>query len=67
MDKKYQPRISDAERRRREEAVDYARSSVGLEGFQLSEADEKRARRFVNGEIDLTEFVICRDGAVQEP
>jgi hypothetical protein len=67
MDKNHHPQISDAERRRREEAVNYARSSVGLEGFQLSEADEKRARRFINGEIDLTEFVICRDGAVQEP
>ncbi|WP_047228089.1 antitoxin VbhA family protein [Pseudomonas brassicacearum] len=63
MDKIHHPQISDAERRRREEAVNYARSSVGLEGFQLSNADEKRARRFINGEIDLTEFVECRDGA----
>lgn len=67
MDKNHPLKISDAERRRREEAVNYARSSVGLEGFQLSKADEKRARRFINGEIDLTEFVKCRDGVVQEP
>jgi len=63
MDKKHHPQITVAERRRREEAVNYARSSVGLEGFQLSKADEKRARRFVDGEIDLIEFVECRGGA----
>jgi hypothetical protein len=49
--------ISLAERRRRENAVNFARSSVGLEGFVPSEAEEERARRFVNGEIQLAEFV----------
>ena len=49
--------ITDAERRRRQEAVSFARANVGLEGFKLSEAEEQRAARFVAGEIDLAEFV----------
>lgn len=49
--------ITDAERRKRLEAINFARASVGLEGFKLSEADEQRAARFVAGEIDLSEFV----------
>jgi hypothetical protein len=49
--------ISEAERQRRKEAVVYARASVGLEGFVLSAADEAHAERFINGEIDLAEFV----------
>lgn len=32
--------ISDTERSRRQSAVNYARASVSLEGFSLSEADE---------------------------
>lgn len=42
---------------KRLEAVNYARASVGLEGFKLSEAEEQRAARFVAGEIDLAELV----------
>lgn len=49
--------ISGAERDRRVAAVNYARASAGLEGFSLSAADEEHAQRFINGEIDLTEFV----------
>lgn len=49
--------ITEAERRKRQEAVNYARASVGLEGFKPSEADERRAARFVADEIDLAEFV----------
>ena len=49
--------FTEDERRKRQEAVNYARASVGLEGFKPSEADEKRAARFVAGEIDLAEFV----------
>ncbi len=51
------PAISEAERKRREEASNYARASVGLEGFKLSAADEAHAHRFINGEIELEEFV----------
>ena len=49
--------ITDDERRKRQEAVNFARASVGLEGFKPSEADEQRAARFVAGEIDLADFV----------
>jgi len=35
--------ISGAERDRRIAAVNYARASVGLEGFSLSAADEENA------------------------
>lgn len=41
--------ISDTERSRWQSAVNYARASVGLEGFALSEADEAHAQRFVDG------------------
>lgn len=49
--------ITEAERRKRQEAADFARASVGLEGFKPSEAVEQQAARFVAGEIDLAEFV----------
>jgi hypothetical protein len=56
--------ISDIERSRREAAVNYARASVGLEGFSLSEADEAHAQRFMTGEISLQEFVQPRADAL---
>ncbi len=52
--------ISDEERRRRREAVSYATASVRLEGFVVSEEEERHAERFINGEIDLAEFVKVR-------
>lgn len=48
--------ISAAERQRRKNAVNFSRASVGLEGFKPSK-EEARAQRFINGEIDLNEFV----------
>ena len=61
------PAISPAERKRREEAVNYARASVGLEGFKIGKAEEQHARRFINGEIDMPEFLKGRsNGASQE-
>lgn len=48
---------SAAERQRRENAVNFSRASVGLEGFKPSQEEEARAQRFINGEIDLNEFV----------
>ncbi|RSB97443.1 hypothetical protein EGT31_04275 [Bordetella bronchiseptica] len=59
--------ISETERCRRQSAVNYARASVGLEGFLLSEADEAHAQRFINGEISLQEFVQPRADAVALP
>lgn len=49
--------VSAAERQRRIEAANYARASVGLEGFKLSAADERHFLRHINGEIDMAEFV----------
>jgi hypothetical protein len=59
--------ISDAERTRRQSAVNYARASVGLEGFSLSEADEAHAQRFIDGQISLQEFVQPRADALTLP
>ncbi|MBT2786751.1 MULTISPECIES: antitoxin VbhA family protein [unclassified Halomonas] len=58
--------ISPAERKRREEAVNYGRASVGLEGLKLSEADERHAQRFINGEIELDEFIKIRNESLQK-
>ncbi|ERZ10203.1 TPA: hypothetical protein ACV5IO_005666 [Pseudomonas aeruginosa] len=61
------PAISPAERKRREDAVNYARASVGLEGFKISKAEEQHARRFINGEIEMPEFLKgSRHDAAQE-
>tara|TARA_R110001583_G_C5670489_1_gene410884 strand:+ start:19200 stop:19391 length:192 start_codon:yes stop_codon:yes gene_type:complete len=49
--------ITEAERCKRQEAVNFARANVGLEGFKPSEEAEQRAARFVAGEIELAEFV----------
>lgn len=49
--------ISTADRRRREAAVNFARASVGLEGFKPSKESEANALRFINGEIELADFV----------
>lgn len=59
--------ISDAERCRRQSAVNYARASVGLEGFSLSEVDEAHAQRFIDGQINLQEFVQPRADALTLP
>ena len=48
--------ISAEERRRRQEAFNYARASVGLEGIKVSKKCEKHALRFINGEIDMPTF-----------
>lgn len=49
--------ILAAARRQRESAVNFARASVGLEGFKTTQEDEDHARRFINGEIELAEFM----------
>ncbi|MDX3895800.1 MAG: antitoxin VbhA family protein [Pusillimonas sp.] len=59
--------ISDTERSRRQSAVNYARATVGLEGFSLSEADEAHAQRFIDGQISLQEFVQPRADALTLP
>ena len=49
--------ITDVERKRRQEAVDYARASIELSGYRLGTEDESRAQAFVNGDLDLSDFV----------
>jgi len=49
--------ITDVERRRRQEAVNFARANVGLEGFKPSEEAEQRAARLIAGEIELADYV----------
>ena len=41
----------------RQAAVNFARASLGLEGFKPSEAAEQKIARFIAEEIDLAEFV----------
>ena len=38
-------------------AVNFARASVGLEGFNLSAVEEENAKAYVEGEITLDEFI----------
>lgn len=49
--------ISESERKRRRDAVDYARASLALEGFRLSEVDEVDAQAFVDGDLTLNELI----------
>jgi len=49
--------ISDAERTRRKNAVDYARASLALERLLLSPIDEQRAKDFISGKLTLAEFI----------
>ncbi len=55
------PSISAEERAKREKAVKNAQASVALEGFMLTEGAKAHAARFINGEIDLSEFVQGRN------
>ena len=47
------PVINSAERKRREEAINYAKASVKLEGLSVPDAYSKEAERFIRGEIDF--------------
>ena len=49
--------IDAAEQRRRREALNFARASIGLEGFVLTEKADELTQRFINGEIDLAGFL----------
>lgn len=56
----HHPLITDAERTRREEAVKYVRASFALEGFKPSAEDLIEEQRFIEGAIDLAEFIAIR-------
>ena len=45
--------ISAVERQRRENAVNFARASVGLEGFKVTDEYAALTQRFINGEIEF--------------
>lgn len=45
------------ELQRRRAAVEFALANVGLSGFTISEAEQDRMRRFVDGGMSLDEFV----------
>ncbi|KTB69953.1 MULTISPECIES: antitoxin VbhA family protein [Pseudomonas] len=49
--------ISEVERIRRQDAVNYARASFALEGFTPSADDKRHEQRFIEGDIGLAEFV----------
>lgn len=49
------------ERLKRKDAVDFARASLGLSGFKIATEHEARARRFIDGEISLEEFLGAAD------
>lgn len=49
--------ITEAGCRKRQEAVNFARASVGLEGFEPSKVAEEYAARLIAGKIDLADFV----------
>ena len=61
-----QDRISPAERVRRENAVRFSWASLGLEGVKPSAEEGEHARRFINGDIDLDEYVQVRSAAARE-
>lgn len=45
------------ERHRRQDAVDFALANVGLSGFTPSEEAQDQMRRFIDGEMNINEFV----------
>jgi len=55
--KNVRPKITEEERKRRQEATDYAIASLELSGFKFSKEDIERSKRFINGEIELQEEI----------
>ena len=56
MDEASEP-ITPEERERRDAAVRSAEASLFLSGFEISSEGKAHARRLVEGEIDLAQFV----------
>jgi hypothetical protein len=48
--------ISVAEQQRRQDAANFARASVGLEGFKVADDYAAHAQRFVHGDIEFAEL-----------
>jgi hypothetical protein len=53
--------ITDAERVERQNAIDYSRASVRLEGYILSDEYEAFGKRFVEGDLTLAEYLSAVD------
>ena len=51
------PKISAEERARRQKAANFAIANIGLEGLRIDAATEELTRRFVDGEIELSDFL----------
>lgn len=49
--------ITNKERERRQDAVDFARVNGSLEGFELDQTWEDIAQRFIDGEIEIAQLV----------
>jgi hypothetical protein len=58
-------RLMPSEQHKRQQAVNFARASVGLEGLHLSQEAEHNVQRFVNGEIDFNAFMKISSPAKQ--
>ncbi|MGE4370595.1 MAG: antitoxin VbhA family protein [Burkholderiaceae bacterium] len=53
------------ERRKRQKAFNFARASIGLEGFKTSPETEALAVRHINGEIEFSEVIETVNEQVQ--
>lgn len=51
------PAISQEEKARRAKAFEFARASVALEGYSMSDEAMTQCQRFIDGEITLDELV----------
>lgn len=49
--------ITDDEKEKRRQAVDFARASIGLEGFTITPEHAAQAERYVSGQIELAELL----------
>ena len=61
------PKISDEERRKRQEAVDFAIANLGLEGFKPTPESLQDDKLFVNGDIDIDEKIARAIKRAHEP
>lgn len=62
--KPHPPATDDQMRAVRQKAIDFARASVGLEGFTLSPEVEAINRRFIDGELTGEEHIAAIREAV---
>jgi hypothetical protein len=56
--------ITPEEMYRRERAVNFARASVALEGFKPYEEDEELSRRYIAGEITISDAIKALDDSL---